>query len=101
MKLFFASIFAVAVFSGCATGSHVLTGTAHPAISPASVKVYSVAPMNSEAIAILNATANNLKINSCVEKLKKEAASIGANGIVITASEAHYFQGARVSGTAF
>ena len=89
-----------ALLSGCATGSHVLTGTARPAISPESVMVYSAAPANSETIAILNATANSLKIDSCVEQLKKDAASLGANGVVITASEAHYMQGARVSGTA-
>jgi hypothetical protein len=99
MKKFMGFVALVFLF-GCATASHVVTGKIHPEITPDSVKVYSEMPAGAEKIAIVNATANNLKINSCVEALKRDAAKLGANGLVITESEAHYFQGARVSGQA-
>ena len=47
--------FAFAV-TACSTSSHVLIGTARPAISPASVRVYYTPPPKYEEIATVNAS---------------------------------------------
>lgn len=98
MKNIFLALLLVIV--GCATGSRFMMGKAHPAISPEDVKVYDSMPERSEKIALLHATANSLKINSCVEEIRRQAAAVGANGIVISGSDAGYFRGATVSATA-
>ena len=89
---------------GCATGSHILTGTARPAISPDAVKIYAAIPDRAETIGIVqSANAGMYKqqgIDSCLNKMKSIAAGLGANGIVIKTETENAWTGSEVSGTA-
>jgi hypothetical protein len=82
-------IFVASLASGCAT-SHVLIGEPRPPISPDLVKIYSTPPDKYEEIAIVEASSKSSwavtdqgKMNKAIERLKKEAAELGANGIVL------------------
>lgn len=89
MKGKIALLLVVLALAGCAS-SHVLVGTARPAISPDQVKVYLQPPAHYEDVALLEASdlgANGFsaqsRTNKVMKRLKKEAASLGANGIVL------------------
>jgi hypothetical protein len=92
------------ILSGCATGSHIVTGKIHPAISPEAVKFFDYAPANSEIIGII--TAQNVWLykqpgaDSVQSELKSEAAKLGANGVVLKDVKSSAWTGASVSGTA-
>ena len=78
----------VGLLAGCAS-SHVLTGTPRAPIEPSQVRIYHGPPPGQyEEIAILNTSSGALtygeqnKINSVLDKLRREAASLGANGVL-------------------
>jgi hypothetical protein len=78
-----------AVLFGCATSSAVIVGEKRPAISPEEVKLYIDPPSQFETIAILQSSSdvnfsNQAAQDRAIAKLKKEAAKIGANGLLIT-----------------
>jgi hypothetical protein len=82
---------ALGVMAACAPSSHVLVGTARPPIAPSLVTVYSHAPQQRfEEIAVLNASSKSMfnaggqrTTDKVVERLKVEAAQLGANGIIL------------------
>ena len=79
----------------CYPVSHVIVGKTQPPIDYTDVKVYIDYPNNYEKIAIIEASSDlafkdisidithQQKTNKALERLKKEAALLGANGIVI------------------
>ena len=76
--------------AACSTSSHVLIGTARPAISPESVRVYLKPPPKYEEIATINATSqgslaltSQQNMDKAIQRLKEEAAKLGANGILL------------------
>ena len=77
--------------AGCQT-SHVLVGQPRPAISPDQVVIYLHPPAEKyEEIALLDTSSKNSfsitaqgKTNAVIARLKKEAASLGANGILLS-----------------
>ncbi len=76
--------------AACAPSSHVLTGTVRPPIGPDQVKIYSHAPPVFQEIAILDATSKSAfgpggqkSVDKVVERLKIEAAKLGANGVIL------------------
>jgi hypothetical protein len=78
------------VLAGCATSSHVLIGTARPPIAPESVRVYLQPPPKYETIASIDATSqgslaltSQQNMDKAIERMKKEAAKLGANGILL------------------
>lgn len=86
--------------AGCAS-SYVLVGKVRPPIAPEQVKVYLRPPAKYEEIALLDASSKNswavtqqAKMNKAMERLKAEAAGLGANGILLGGSGTEY--GARV-----
>lgn len=90
---------AVALVVGCAAGctltrgSSVLVGTRRPAIDPAAVKLYVQAPAKFEQVAIISSDARNdfasqqNLTDNAIERLKREAASVGANGVLLEGVE--------------
>ncbi len=83
------SILAVLALTGCASSS-VLVGTKRPPIDPAQVRIYIDPPARFEKVAMLDAGSRNSwaitdqgKTNKVMERLKQEAADLGANGILI------------------
>ena len=96
---------ALLILTGCAHGSHVLTGTAHPAIVSDAVRIYSTMPDHAETIGKVSANqafgiSSQGEQDSAMRELKKQAAKIGANGIVISQADWNYFSGGEASGTA-
>jgi hypothetical protein len=82
---------ALGLMAACAPSSHVLVGKSRPPIASSQVMVYSQAPQQRfEEIAILNASSKSMfnaggqrTTDKVVERLKMEAAQLGANGIVL------------------
>lgn len=77
------------LLSGC-TSSHVLVGKQRPPISPAEVQIYLDPPAQYEKVAVLEsnnrasfAFTQQQKTNKVVDRLKEEAAALGANGILL------------------
>ena len=78
------------ILSGCAT-SHVMVGQARPPISPDQVKIYLRPPTNKyDEIALLDTSSRGAfafsaqgKTDAVLERLKGEAAKLGANGILL------------------
>jgi hypothetical protein len=81
---------ATIAMAGCQT-SHVLIGQARPPISPDQVVIYLHPPADKyEEIALLDTSSKGSfsitaqgKTNAVIDRLKKEAASLGANGILL------------------
>ncbi len=77
--------------AACETPNTVIvTGTAHPPISPASVKIYSHPPPVFEEIAMLNASTSSMfttggqhTVDKVIADLKEQAAKLGANGVIL------------------
>ena len=95
----------VALSVGCAS-SHVLVGKARPPISPDQVKLYLRPPAKFEEIALLEASSKSSlsitqqgKMNKAIQRLKQEAARLGANGVLLQGSGNEY-SGSVNTGTA-
>jgi hypothetical protein len=80
----------VLLMSGCSTTSHVLVGTARPAIPPESVRVYLQPPAKFETIATIDASSkgslaltSQQNMDKAIGRMKEEAAKLGANGILL------------------
>ena len=84
------AIVAVMALAGCAS-SHVLVGTPRPPISPDQVTIYTSPPqVHYEQIAILSTSSRGSmtvtaqgKTDKVVQRLKEEAAKLGANGVLL------------------
>ncbi|MCH6257993.1 hypothetical protein MLD52_15645 [Puniceicoccaceae bacterium K14] len=83
------SLITVLFLLGCAgTGSIITTGTKRPATNPDDVVVYIEAPENYEVLGIVETTGylgwtDQGRTNSALKVMKKKAARIGANGILL------------------
>jgi hypothetical protein len=82
--------------AACAS-SHVIVGTTRAPIQPDQVKIYLQPPAKFETVALLEANdmgANGFsqqsRVNKVMKRLKKEAASLGANGIVLQGMGSEY-----------
>lgn len=83
-----------ATLAGCVS-SHVMVGAARPPISADQVKIYLRPPATRyEEIAILNTSSRDSltftaqgKTNKVIERLKEEAAKLGANGVLLHSVE--------------
>ena len=91
----------VVAISGCAHSSRILTGDPRPQLSEDGVKVYSSMPKNAEEIAIVNGVDAWLQRNNrALFEMKKQAAKLGANGLVIEKSQLSGWTGAQITGKA-
>ena len=92
IKFLFLSIF---ILKSCYPVSHIIIGETQAPINYVNVKVYYDYPDVYEKIAIIEASSDiafkdfsiefthQQKTNKALDRLKKEAASLGANGIVL------------------
>ena len=88
----------------CHPVSHIVVGNKREATSPTDVKVYLDYPESYEKIALVDAGSNfsfkdpvilfawQSKMNKALERLKIEAASLGANGILIVDTDNKTYQ---------
>jgi hypothetical protein len=82
---------------GCASNSHLITGSPRPPIDPSQVRVYfSPPPGGYEEIAQLQTASGAFtygeqnKMNAVIAKLREEAAKLGANGVLFMGTENSY-----------
>ena len=85
----------VMIFFGCYPVSHIIVGETRSPISPSKVKIYLEYPEEYEIIARIDASSEfafrdpsfditwQSKMDKIIQRLKIEAAQLGANGIVI------------------
>jgi hypothetical protein len=80
----------VVLAGGCAGTSHVITGNPREPIDPGQVTIYSTAPPRYEEIAVIDASSqmsfafgDQNKTNAVMNRLKKAAAALGANGVLL------------------
>ncbi len=81
---------AILACGACSTSSHVLIGTARPPLPPESVRVYVKPPPKYEEIATVSATSQGSlaltgqqNMDKAMQRLKEEAARLGANGVLL------------------
>ena len=89
----------VMILVGCHPVSHIIVGETRAPISPSQVKIYSDFPEEYKKIALIDAGSNfafkdpailftwQSKMNKVIERLKIEAAKLGANGVVMVGTE--------------
>lgn len=82
----------VFLLSGCATAHVIMVGQARPATSPDLVRVYTATPRHFARIAIINSSSGaswafteRAQVDEAIAKIRKEAAKLGANGILLQA----------------
>jgi hypothetical protein len=78
----------VLFLTACASGSVIVTGTKRFPIDPSQVKLYLEAPSNYEVIGLVNASSDagwteQDSQDYAVQELKKQAAKLGANGVLL------------------
>ena len=78
------------VLAGCATGSALVTGQVRTAIEDhSSIQILTTMPADAEEIAIVKASSDSGwteqgSLDYAVDELRKQAAKLGANAVVIT-----------------
>ena len=94
----------IILFISCHPVSHIVVGSKRVPISPEDVKVYLDYPESYEKIALVDAGSNfsfkdsvilfawQSKMNKALERLKVEAANLGANGILIVNTDNKTYQ---------
>ena len=106
MKLFSILIAALIFSAGCSTmtSTHIMTGTPRSSVDSDAVRVFASMPTGAESIALINVNDPERHgqdaMDSALRKLKNEAASMGANGVVITSQFSMKNTGAVISGIA-
>ena len=98
----------VMIFFGCYPVSHIIVGETRSPISPSKVKIYLEYPEEYEIIARIDASSEfafrdpsfditwQSKMDKIIQRLKIEAAQLGANGIVIEGTTNQTKQNVRV-----
>jgi len=82
-------VVALSFLNACASGSAIVTGVKRPALDFNQVRLYLEAPEQYETIGIVKASSDagitqQASQDYAVEELKKQAAKIGANGVILT-----------------
>ena len=87
----FFGVLTLGLLAGCASSSSRLIAPARPAINPAEVRIYRTPPRHYQEIAVLDAASAARLFhgtlqgeNEALERLKEEAAKVGANGVLLT-----------------
>ena len=84
-------VLALSLINACASGSSIVTGTTRAAIDFNQVNLYVDEPDKYETIAIVKASSDagwteQGSQDYAIEELKRQAAKLGANGVLITAT---------------
>lgn len=81
----------VLAIAGCASGSSIVTGAKRAPVAPESVKIYLQPPPIFEVIGLVNASSDagwteQGSMDYAIEELKKQAAKVGANGVLLVST---------------
>ena len=97
-------ILIVIFFIGCVPVSHIIVGDQREPINPSNVEIYLDYPEQYEKIALIDAGSNfafkdpailfdwQSKMDKATERLKIEAAKLGANGVLIINTDNKIYQ---------
>lgn len=82
---------AVLAIAACATGSAIVTGNTSAPVAPEQVRIYLEPPAAFEVIGLVNASSDagwteQGSLDYAIEELKKQAAKVGANGVLLVSS---------------
>jgi hypothetical protein len=84
-----AGLLMMSALTACAT-SQVMVGSSRPPVSPAQVQVYLKAPERYDEIAVVESTSRlsfafsaDAKTEAVIDRLKRAAAKLGANAILL------------------
>ena len=87
-------IIILTVLSACSTSSRQIVGVKRTPLSSSDVQIYRLKPAEYEQIAFIQASSKNSLAFSdeamqqvIIQRLKKEAAALGANGIILNQTE--------------
>ena len=95
MRRYLAGMFIIfTLLSGCSTSSRQIVGEKRTPLDSSEVQIYRAKPLEYEQIAFIQASSKNSLAFSdeamqkvIIERLKKEAAALGANGIILNQTE--------------
>lgn len=79
----------LALLAACASTSQVMVGQARPPISPDQVRIYNQPPPHYQEVALLETQSGGFtygeqnKMDEVLANLRKSAAALGANGVVL------------------
>jgi hypothetical protein len=83
----FLTVLIACVLAACGTdGTTIVTGTSRPSTDSDNVILYQTAPANYETIGVVSGTSSKSasdKLGDILDKIKGEAADVGATGIII------------------
>lgn len=82
---------AVLAIGACASGSAIVTGKTRTPGAPEQVRIYLEPPTQFEVIGLVNASSDSGwteqgSVDYAIEELKKQAAKLGANGVLLVSS---------------
>ena len=82
---------AILALAACASGSAIVTGQTRDPVAPEQVKIYLEPPAAFESIGLVSASSANgmtqqQSLDYAIEELKKQAAKLGANGVLLLSS---------------
>jgi hypothetical protein len=82
---------AMLALAACASGSAIVTGNTRNPVAPEQVKLYLEPPAAFELIGLVNASSDagwteQRSVDYAIEELKKQAAKLGANGVLLVSS---------------
>ncbi len=100
-----AGLMTLVFVAGCSTSGHKVTGTLRPPVAPEAVKFYNTMPPHAEIIGAISAVSfRGVTLEQAdqdaLNKLKIEAGKLGANGILLGASNDRPMDGAKVQAKA-
>lgn len=82
------------LLAACSGGSAIVTGTPRKALESSEVKLYLTPPPHYTVIGIVDAHSNRgiyegseAKMKNAIEALKEQAASVGANGVLLNSQD--------------
>ncbi|WP_299769720.1 hypothetical protein [uncultured Pseudoteredinibacter sp.] len=84
------SVFTILTACTITDGNSIVIGEARSPIDPSAVRIYRTPPESYEEIAMISASAghdfkkNSSLVNSAIQRLKEEAAKLGANGVLLS-----------------
>ena len=86
----FSLFFIVLYIGACASGTTLVTGTKRTATNFEQVRIYQVPPTDYEVIARVEASSemgltDQQSLDFALEEVKKQAAKVGANGVILNA----------------
>ena len=95
----------VLTLAACATGSAIVTGNARDPVAPDQVKIYLDPPASFETIGLVSASSDagitqQWSSEYAMAELKKQAAKLGANGVLLVSSGVNTTNAKTVQGKA-